>query len=287
MAGTLYVVATPIGNLEDITLRALRLLKEVSLIAAEDTRRTQKLLAHYGIRAPLTSYHAHNQWEKAEVLLHRLRGGEAVALVSDAGTPTISDPGVHLIRRCYEAGIRVVPVPGPSAVMAALSVAGLPTERFRFEGFLPTRRSARLKRIRALAEEEAAVVLFEAPHRIAALLRDLYDVLGDRQVILLRELTKLFEERIVGSLPEILKRAEAAPLKGEMTLLIEGNPGGAGRPQEADLRSLLDEVRRLETEGVSRKEALAQVARRHGLSRRDLYQTALAQPASKGRRGTA
>jgi 16S rRNA (cytidine1402-2'-O)-methyltransferase len=291
MAGTLYVVATPIGNLEDITLRALRVLKEVSLIAAEDTRRTQKLLAHYGIHAPLTSYHAHNQWEKAEVLLHRLHAGEAVALVSDAGTPTISDPGIHLIQRCYEAGIRVVPVPGPSAVMTAISVAGLRTDHFRFEGFLPSRRSARLKRIRALAEEEAAVVLFEAPHRITALLRDLYDVLGDRQVVLLRELTKLFEERIAGALPEVLKRAEAAPLKGEITLIIEGNPLGADRPHppsaDADPKRLLAEVRRVETEGVPRKEALTQVARRHGLSRRDLYQMALAQPASKRRRGTA
>ncbi|MBI5379951.1 MAG: 16S rRNA (cytidine(1402)-2'-O)-methyltransferase [Nitrospirae bacterium] len=285
--GTLYIVATPIGNLEDITLRALRVLKEVSLIAAEDTRRTQKLLAHYGIHTPLTSYHAHNQWEKAEVLLHRLHAGEAVALVSDAGTPAISDPGVHLIRRCYEAGIRVVPVPGPSAVMAAISVAGLRAEQFRFEGFLPSRRSARLQRIRALAEEEAAVVLFEAPHRIAALLRDLHEVLGDRQVVLLRELTKLFEERIAGALPEVLKRAEAAPLKGEMTLIIEGTPRGADRPKAMDPQRMLKEARRLEAEGISRKEALAQVARQYGFSRRVLYQMALAQPGGKGRRGTA
>ena len=220
--GVLYVVSTPIGNLEDITLRALRVLKEVRIIAAEDTRHTQKLLSHYQIHTTLTSYHDFNKEYKTPLLLQRLREGQDVALVSDAGTPVISDPGYFLITRGVLSGIKVVPLPGASAVLAALSVSGLPSDAFRFEGFLPRRRVARLKRLDALKAEGQTLIIFESPHRIGKTLVDIKAVMGARRAVLARELTKKFEEILRGTIDDLIRCAETRNLKGEMTLLVAG-----------------------------------------------------------------
>ncbi len=222
--GRLYIVSTPIGNLEDITFRAVRILKEVGIIAAEDTRHTKQLCTHFGIHTPLTSYHDFNKEEKTAVLLQKLRSGTDVALVSDAGTPVISDPGYFLITRSIEAGIRVVPVPGPSAVLAALSASGLPTDSFRFEGFLPRKDGPRSKRIESLREDSASLILFESPHRIGKLLTALRSKLGNRRAVLARELTKRFEEFHRGTLDELLAQVQSRPPKGEITLVVEGAP---------------------------------------------------------------
>lgn len=223
-AGTLYIVSTPIGNLEDITIRAVRVLKEVGIIAAEDTRHTKQLCAHFGLTTPLTSYHDFNKEEKTAVLLERLRSGTSVALVSDAGTPVISDPGYFLITRSIEAGIRIVPVPGPSAVLAALAASGLPTDSFRFEGFLPRKDGPRLKRIESFRDDFTSLILFESPHRIGKLLAALRAKLGNRRAVLARELTKRFEEFHRGTLDELLTHVQNHPPKGEITLVVEGAP---------------------------------------------------------------
>ena len=218
----LYIVSTPIGHLEDITLRALRMLKEVSVIAAEDTRHTQKLLNHFQIHTPLTSYHDHNKEEKTEILLQRLKEGRSVALVTDAGTPGISDPGYYLINRCIQAGIPVSPIPGPSAFLAALTVSGLPTDAFLFEGFLPKKRTARLKRLETLKEEPRTLIWYESPHRLIRTLNDLLAVFGDRRVVIARELTKMYEEIIRGRLSQVIAQMGNRSIRGEITLLIEG-----------------------------------------------------------------
>ena len=221
--GTLYVVSTPIGNLEDITLRAKRVLTEVNLIAAEDTRHTQQLLARYEIHTPLTSYHDHNKEEKAPVLIERLRQGQNMALVADAGTPTISDPGYYLITGCIAANISVSPIPGPSAPLAALAVSGLPTDAFFFIGFLPRKPGARRKRLEALAPHRETLILFESPHRIVRLLEELQAFLGNRRIAVSRELTKLHEEIIRGRLGEVMERLKGKNVKGEITIVVEGN----------------------------------------------------------------
>ncbi|MFZ5875837.1 MAG: 16S rRNA (cytidine(1402)-2'-O)-methyltransferase [Nitrospirota bacterium] len=220
--GVLYVVGTPIGNLEDITLRALRILKEVATVAAEDTRHTQKLLAHYGLHAPLTSYHDFNKETKAAVLLARLREGASIALVCDAGTPTISDPGYFLINQCIEAGVAVVPIPGPSAILGALSASGLPTDRFHFEGFLPKTSGRLAKRLTALRDRRETIVLFESPHRILKTLKAIHEAWGNRPAVIARELTKLHEEFLRGTLAQLIAELERRPRRGEMTLLIGG-----------------------------------------------------------------
>jgi 16S rRNA (cytidine1402-2'-O)-methyltransferase len=220
--GVLYVVGTPIGNLEDITLRALRVLKEADLIAAEDTRHTQKLLVHFGFHTTLTSYHDFNKETKAPVLVSSLLDGQSVALVSDAGTPTISDPGYFLINRCIDAGIRVIPIPGPSALIAALAGSGLPTHAFHFEGFLP-KPSGRLgRRLQALQPYEGTVVVFESPQRLAKTLRAMLSAWGDRRAVVARELTKIHEEFLRGTLSGLLADVERRPRRGEITLLIAG-----------------------------------------------------------------
>jgi 16S rRNA (cytidine1402-2'-O)-methyltransferase len=219
----LYIVSTPIGNLEDITLRALRILKEVSIVAAEDTRHTQKLFNHYQIHTPLTSYHDHNKEEKTEVLLQRLKEGHSLALVADAGTPGISDPGYYLINRCIQEGIPLLPIPGPAAFLAALAVSGLPTDAFLFEGFLPKKRTGRLKHLLALKEEPRTIILYESPHRLTACLHDLHEVCGDRRAIVARELTKMFEEIVRGRLSMIIAKMEGRSIRGEITLVIEGS----------------------------------------------------------------
>ena len=279
--GTLFVVATPLGNLEDITLRALRVLKEVSLIAAEDTRHSRKLLAHYGITTPLTSYYDQIERHKAPALIEQLKRGESLALISDAGTPGIADPGYHLVRAAIAAGIRVEPVPGPCAIAAALSAAGLPTDRFAFEGFVPAKTGARRKFFAALAHETRTVVVYEAARRLEACLEDLKDALGDRRVVMLRELTKLFEEIVRGPASQVAaqlrQRAVTRALQGEVTLVIAG---GDALPQPSP-EDLTTAIARLRGEGMSLKEIARALARERGLPRREVYQVGLALTAER------
>jgi 16S rRNA (cytidine1402-2'-O)-methyltransferase len=265
MAGTLYVVATPIGNLEDITLRALRVLREADLIACEDTRQTRKLLDHYAIVKPTVSYHEHNETQRAPELIEKLEGGASIALVSDAGTPLVSDPGYRLVRQAAEKGIRVEPVPGPSALMAALSASGLPTDEFRFAGFLPPRSAQRKKVLARYQDEAATVIFYEAPHRILETLADIEEVLGARPLVVARELTKLHEEFARGTAAEL--RRAAIPLKGEFTLLI----GKADAPAVRDERPVPEAVEALVRAGMSRMDAMKAVARERGVSKRDIY----------------
>lgn len=221
--GTLHVVATPIGNLEDTTFRAVRVLKEADVIAAEDTRHTRNLMNHFGIGGTVISYHDHNKEEKAPVLVQRLREGLSVALVCDAGTPGIADPGYYLINSCIQAGITVSPVPGPSAFLAALSVSGLPTDAFVFEGYLPKKKTARLKRLEALREDPRTLILYESPHRLPACLADLLEVFGDRRTVVSRELTKAYEEILRGRLSGLADRMMNRSIRGEITLVVEGH----------------------------------------------------------------
>jgi 16S rRNA (cytidine1402-2'-O)-methyltransferase len=220
--GTLYIVSTPIGNLEDITLRALRILREVDLIAAEDTRHSILLLRHFGIQTPLTSYFEGNELKKKEFILFRLKQGNRVALVSDAGTPGISDPGFRLIQTAIENQISIVPIPGPSAAIAALSVSGLPTDAFLFKGFLPHKSKKRQDLLKQLGEVRETLIFYESPHRLSEALNDLLNILGDREMVLTRELTKIHEEVLRGNIGEIKKRIGERKLKGEITLVISG-----------------------------------------------------------------
>ncbi len=267
--GTLYVVGTPIGNLEDISLRALRILRQVDLIAAEDTRTTRKLLARYGIETPLTSYHEHNKLTKLDYLLKTLREKD-VALVSEAGMPGLSDPGYELIRAAIERGIPVVPVPGPSALVTALVVSGLPTDSFVYLGFLPRRREERRRLLESVARERRTLVAFEAPHRLLATLADLKEVLGDRRIAIARELTKVHEEVWRGTTGEALARFEETPPRGEFTLVIEG--AKEARWDEERVRQAL---RRMLGEGVGTREAVKAVAELAGWPKREVYELAL------------
>jgi 16S rRNA (cytidine1402-2'-O)-methyltransferase len=220
--GILFVVSTPIGNLDDITIRALETLRRVSLIAAEDTRRTRKLLSRFDIHTPLVSYFEHNEVKRLDKLLAHLKRGKEIALVSDAGTPAISDPGYRLIQKVIEQGIPVAPIPGPSAVIAALSVSGLPTDRFSFVGFLPRKGSKRGKLLDKLANSDATSILYESPHRLVGTLRNLLEVCGDRQVVITRELTKAFEEVIRGKISDVMGTLKARRVRGEITIVLAG-----------------------------------------------------------------
>ncbi len=224
MNGTLYIVSTPIGNLEDISFRAIRVLKEVAIIAAEDTRRTQKLCSYYQIGTPLTSYHDFNKEEKTDVLLHRLQGGHDIALVCDAGTPLISDPGYYLVKHTVETNIPIVPIPGPSSVLAALCVSGLATDRFIFEGFVPRKPGVREKFFEKLQSEIGTIIVFETQHRILKTLRAIHKTMGNRQIVLTRELTKLNEEIMRGDVEDLCQILEGQMIKGEITLVIQGQP---------------------------------------------------------------
>lgn len=271
MGGVLYIVATPIGNLEDITLRALRVLKEADLIAAEDTRHTRALLNHYGIETELTSYHEHNERTKAHALAERLKRGERIALVSDAGTPTLSDPGYRLVREAVEAGVPVVPVPGASALTAVLSVSGLPTDRFAFEGFLPAKKAQRRERLRGLREEKRTLIFYEAPHRLQESLQDLIDILGEREAVLGREITKIHEEFIRGRLSELKARVADREVRGEITLVVMGAAGEAA-PSEGLIRA---EIQKLRKNGLRVKEIATILGEKFSCSKREIYRLAL------------
>jgi 16S rRNA (cytidine1402-2'-O)-methyltransferase len=272
MAGTLFVVATPLGNLEDITLRALRVLKEVDCIAAEDTRHSRKLLAHYGIATSLTSYHDHVERTRAPRLVERLRGGESIALIADAGTPGISDPGFRLIRAAIDAGVRVVPIPGPSVVIAALSTSGLPTDRFAFEGFVPAKPAARRAFYDGLRGEPRTVVCFEAGRRLADSLRDLAAALGDRPLVIAREVTKLYEDFVRGGAAELVERVADLTVRGEVTLCIGPAPAAAPALSEADIAAA---IARLRGEGLHLKAIAKHLAAESGWSARDIYRVGL------------
>jgi len=267
LSGTLYLVATPIGNLEDITFRAVRVLKEADLVACEDTRHTRKLLDHYGIATAVISYHEHNERERSQELVARLLNGASVAVVSDAGTPLVSDPGYRLVRAAIENGIRVEAVPGPSALLTALAVSGLPTDSFQFGGFLPPKSGQRLRALEAVKEAQATLIFYEAPHRIVEALAAVAQVLGDRPVVVARELTKVHEEVLRGTADEIRAvLAARETVKGEITLLI-----GRDTRVVADDTPLAGAVDACVAQGMPRIEAIKAVAQRRGLSKRQVY----------------
>jgi 16S rRNA (cytidine1402-2'-O)-methyltransferase len=269
--GTLYLVATPIGNLEDVTRRALRVLAEADVVACEDTRRTRALLEHFGVRARTLSYHEHNERERAEELARQIEAGGTVALVSDAGTPGVNDPGYRLVRACAERGLRVVPVPGPTAFVAAVTASGLPTDEFYFGGFLPARAHARREKLAAVKALRATLVFYETPHRIAHALADAREVLGEREAAVARELTKLHEEIVRGRLSELAERFSAeGAARGEMVLVIDRDvieqEGAAGT--NASVAGL---VAAFEAGGLDPRAALKRAARELGLTRDEAY----------------
>ncbi len=271
MSGTLYVVATPIGNLEDMTYRAVRILQEVSLIAAEDTRHSRKLLNHYGINTSLISYHEHNEESRSAQLIAKLQGEESIALISDAGTPCIADPGYRLVSRCRQEGIFVVAVPGPSAVVAALSISGLPTDAFRFVGFLPAKTHGRCQFFEQIKDEQQTIACYEAPHRLLSCLVDMVDVCGaDRPIAVARELTKRHEELFSGTVAEALESFAQSAVKGELVLLLGPAPE---RQPEGTVRETLLRLRE-ETE-LSWKEIVKQVAKEFGLPGSEVYKESL------------
>jgi len=273
--GILYLVATPIGNLEDITLRAIRTLKEVDLIAAEDTRQTLKLLNHLGISKPLTSFYRHNEGVKSDAIIEKLLNGENIALVSDAGTPGISDPGEELVARAVEEGIRIVPIPGPSAVISGIIISGLPAGRFAFEGFLPMNKRARKERLESLKKEQRTMVFYEAPHKLKHTLKDIYAVFGERRIALAREITKMFEEVVRIKLSEAVDFYNKNAARGEFVLIIDGAQEKISdeKPKEdIPARSI---VEKYIEQGMDKKEAMKKVAKEKGISKREVYQEML------------
>ncbi len=271
MKGTLFIVSTPIGNLEDITLRALRVLEEVNLIAAEDTRHSIKLLNHHGIRKPMISYWKEKEKERSEEIMRRLLSGQSVALISDAGTPGISDPGAVIIRRAIQEDVPVVSVPGPSALIAALSVSGLPTETFTFWGFLPARRNQRRNLLSKAKLQESTHIFYEAPHRIVQSLQDMADILGDRRIALVKEITKLHEQVLRGSVTAILDAIREFPISGEYVIVVEG----WSYKETSVTEDVLSELRSFMRKGLGRKEAVQRVAAAYGLSKKELYRRSL------------
>ena len=287
LAGTLYLVATPIGNLEDITQRALRVLGEVDVVACEDTRHTRKLLNHFGIKTKTISYHEHNERARAEEICKLLVSGKNVALVSDAGTPLINDPGFRVANAAIELNLPVVPIPGPTALVSALVASGLPSDQFFFAGFLPARAGARRAKLDELSAIPATLVFYEAPHRITATLADALDVLGNRPAAVARELTKLHEEIARGSLRELAQRlGTSSPVRGEMVLLISGagadEAPATGDSEPASSR-LIERVSELEREGLEAKAALKQAARELGMKRDEAYRLVAAQKNRRDR----
>jgi 16S rRNA (cytidine1402-2'-O)-methyltransferase len=275
MNGTLYLVSTPIGNLEDITLRALNVLKEVDVIAAEDTRHSLKLLNHYGIKRPLISYWSGREKIRAEEIMEKLKEGQSVALISDAGTPGISDPGSVIVRRAIEEGIQVVPIPGASALLAALSVSGLSTEEFTFIGFLPPKKNERAKALAELALEPRTLIFYEAPHRLLETLADMEEILGaDRNAAVVKEITKMHEECIRGTLTEVIENFSEQAIAGEYAVVVEGRKKGEKGAEVFE--EALAEVKSLMKKGLGRKEAVKTVSGQYGISKKDLYDRSLA-----------
>lgn len=271
--GLLYICPTPIGNLEDITLRTLKVLEEVDIIAAEDTRHTLKLLNHYNIKKPLISYHEHNKKSKGELLLKKLMEGVKIALVTDAGMPGISDPGEDIIRLCIEEDIDIVALPGATASILALVLSGFPTGKFVFEGFLPTKKKDRIKELERLKKEERTIILYEAPHRIEALLQDILTILGNRNISISRELTKIHEETFRGNIVEAMDWLKDSKPKGEFVIVLEG-----GEILEDDLYediSLKDHIRKYMEEGLSKKDAIRKVAKERNMPKNQVYKESL------------
>lgn len=281
MAGKLYLCATPIGNLEDITFRVLKTLKSVDLIAAEDTRHSIKLLNHFEIKTPMTSYHEYNKVEKAAYLVERIREGTDVALITDAGTPGISDPGEELVRQCCEAGIEVTSLPGPAACITALTMSGLPTRRFCFEAFLPSEKSDKKERARILEElkrETRTIIVYEAPHHLVKTLGDLYGALGNRRIAVCRELTKKHETAFRTTFEDALKAYEAEEPRGECVIVIEGvsvKELEAEKIRSWEQMSVEEHLEYYMKQGMDKKEAMKAVAKDRGVSRRDIYQQTL------------
>ena len=278
MQGKLYLCATPIGNLEDITYRVLRTLKEVDLIAAEDTRNSIKLLNHFDIHTPMTSYHEYNKIEKAEVLIRKMQEGMNIALITDAGTPGISDPGEDLVRMCYEAGIEVTSLPGAAACITALTLSGLPTRRFAFEAFLPSDKKERQAVLAELVDETRTIILYEAPHRLLKTLNELLEVLGNRKMTLCRELTKKHETAFVSTIEDILKFYETQEPKGECVLVIEGKSRAELVKEERakwEEMTIEEHMNVYLQQGMDKKEAMKAVAKDRGVSKRDIYQALL------------
>ena len=278
MQGKLYLCATPIGNLEDITYRVLRTLKEVDLIAAEDTRNSIKLLNHFDIHTPMTSYHEYNKIEKAEVLIRKMQEGTNIALITDAGTPGISDPGEDLVRMCYEAGIEVTSLPGPAACITALTLSGLPTRRFAFEAFLPSDKKERQAVLAELVNETRTIILYEAPHRLLKTLNELLEALGNRKMTLCRELTKKHETAFVSTIADILKFYETQKPKGECVLVIEGKSREELVQEERarwEEMTIEEHMEVYLAQGMDKKEAMKAVAKDRGVSKRDIYQALL------------
>ena len=278
MSGMLYLCATPIGNLEDITYRVLRILKEVDLIAAEDTRNSIKLLNHFEIKTPMTSYHEYNKYEKGCYLVEQMQEGKNIALITDAGTPGISDPGEELVAMCYEAGIPVTSLPGPAACITALTISGLPTRRFAFEAFLPSDKKARAVILEELKRETRTIILYEAPHRLVKTLEELSENLGDRKISLCRELTKKHETVFRGSLAEAVSWYKENPPKGECVMVLEGRSREEmeqeARQQWEDM-PLEAHMEHYMSQGIDKKEAMKLVAKDRGISKRDVYQALL------------
>ncbi len=278
MAGMLYICATPIGNLEDITLRTLRVLKDVDLIAAEDTRHSIKLLNHFEIKTPMTSYHEYNKYDKAKVLVKKMEEGINVALITDAGTPAISDPGEELVKQCHEAGIEVTSLPGPSAFVTALTISGKGTRRFCFEAFLPYDKKEREMVLEELKIETRTIIVYEAPHKLKKTLKELYDVLGDRQISLCRELTKKHETNFRTTLSEAIAYYEMQEPKGEFVLVIEGADRQQLKSEEMQeflSMSIPDHVKYYIEQGLDKKEAMKRTAKDRGVGKREIYQVLL------------
>ena len=268
--GVLYIVATPIGNLEDLTFRALRILKEVDLIAAEDTRYSRRLLDHYGIKTPLTSYHEHNEQSKARQLVERMQRGESIALISDAGTPVLSDPGHRLVREAIRSAILVSPVPGPSALVAALSASGLSIEPFAFEGFLPAKRKERREKLQSLRAEARTLVFYEAPHRLKESLEDIGAIFGNREMVLAREISKVHEEFLRGSAIDLIAKLADRDVRGELTLVIAG---AADEPAAAE--EIMTEIRKLKGQGIRVKEIASLLGEKYSVAKREVYRMVL------------
>lgn len=281
MTGMLYLCATPIGNLEDITFRVLKTLQEADLIAAEDTRHSIKLLNHFDIKTPMTSYHEYNKVDKARYLVDQMKKGVTIALITDAGTPGISDPGEELVRQCHEAGIKVTSLPGPAACITALTMSGLPTRRFCFEAFLPSEKTDKKERQRILEElkrETRTMIVYEAPHHLVKTLRDLYEVLGNRNITICRELTKKYETAFLTTFEEALEYYEKEEPKGECVIVIQGKSVEEIQREEKESwenMSLKEHMAYYESQGINRKDAMKQVAKDRGISKRDVYQALL------------